>query len=48
MAEPGTRWTNHGSPNATDDPQAELAAPVEVSDVRISCYDDGREVRTTG
>ncbi|MEU6129355.1 glycosyl hydrolase family 65 protein [Saccharopolyspora sp. NPDC047091] len=43
---PGTRWTNHGSPNAIDHLQVETAEPIDVSDVRISFYDDGGEVRT--
>ncbi|MCX2733824.1 discoidin domain-containing protein [Saccharopolyspora sp. NFXS83] len=43
---PGTRWTNHGSPNHTDHLQVDLAEPIDVSDVRISFYDDGKGVRT--
>jgi hypothetical protein len=43
---PSTRWTTYGSPNRSDWLAVDLGAATDVSDVRISFYDDGGGVRT--
>ncbi len=43
---PSTRWTGYGSPNRSDWLAVDLGAATDVSDVRISFYDDGGGVRT--
>ncbi|MGW4058378.1 MGH1-like glycoside hydrolase domain-containing protein [Amycolatopsis sp. NPDC004747] len=43
---PSTRWTSYGSPNRDDWLAVDLGAATDVSDVRISFYDDGGGVRT--
>jgi hypothetical protein len=43
---PSSRWTNYGSPNATDWLTVDFGTPTPVSDLRISFYDDGGGVRT--
>jgi hypothetical protein len=42
---PDNRWTNSGSPNATDFIGVDFGAPREVSEVMIYTYDDGQDVR---
>ncbi|WP_306211715.1 MGH1-like glycoside hydrolase domain-containing protein [Actinoplanes sp. RD1] len=42
---PTTRWTNYGTPNASDWLQIDLGAARAISDVRIAFYDDGGGVR---
>ncbi|MDP9793962.1 hypothetical protein J2S43_002474 [Catenuloplanes nepalensis] len=43
---PSTRWTNYGTPHASDHLEVDLGAATVVSDVRIVFYDDGGGVRT--
>ncbi|MFF1607705.1 discoidin domain-containing protein [Amycolatopsis sp. NPDC058278] len=43
---PSTRWTSYGSPNRGDWLAVDLGAATDVSDVRLSFYDDGGGVRT--
>ncbi|HEX2130962.1 MAG TPA: glycosyl hydrolase family 65 protein, partial [Actinophytocola sp.] len=42
---PHSRWTNYGSPNASDHLGVDFGVPTPVSDVRLHLYDDGGGVR---
>jgi F5/8 type C domain len=42
---PDDRWTNAGSPNATDSLGVDFGAPRDVTEVKIYTYDDGQDVR---
>ena len=42
---PDDRWTNVGSPNATDYLGVDFGAPRDVTEVKIYTYDDGQDVR---
>ncbi len=42
---PDDRWTNTGSPNATDFLGVDFGAPRQVSELKIYTYDDGQNVR---
>jgi hypothetical protein len=42
---PDDRWTNSGSPNATDFLGVDFGTPREITEVMIYTYDDGQDVR---
>jgi beta-glucanase (GH16 family) len=42
---PDDRWTNAGSPNATDYLGVDFGGPRELTEVKIYTYDDGQNVR---
>lgn len=42
---PDDRWTNSGSPNATDHLGVDFGAPRKINEVKIYTYDDGATIR---
>ncbi|KOV74025.1 hypothetical protein ADL01_18205 [Streptomyces sp. NRRL WC-3618] len=42
---PDDRWTNSGSPNATDHLGVDFGAPRKINEVKFYTYDDGANIR---